>query len=35
MSDEQRQQWKERGEQMREQFRNLTGQKKDKEKEND
>ena len=32
MSEEQRQQWKERGEQMREQFRNWTGQQK---KEND
>ena len=29
MSEEQRQQWRERGEQMKEQFRNLTGQKKD------
>ena len=26
MSEEQKQQWKERGEQMREQFRNWTGQ---------
>ena len=32
MSEEQKQQWKERGEQMREQFRNWTGQQK---KEND
>ena len=31
MSDEQRQQWRERGEQMMDQFRNLTGQKKEKE----
>ena len=31
MSDEQRQQWRERGEQMKEQFRNWTGQKKEKE----
>ena len=31
MSEEQRQQWRERGEQMKEQFRNLTGQKKEKE----
>ena len=29
MSEEQKQQWKERGEQMKEQFRNWTGQKKD------
>ena len=29
MSDEQRQQWKERGDQIREQFRNITGQKKE------
>ena len=29
MSEEQRQQWRERGEQMKEQFRNLTGQKKE------
>ena len=29
MSDEQKQQWRERGEQMREQFRNWTGQKKE------
>ena len=29
MSEEQKQQWRERGEQMKEQFRNLTGQKKD------
>ena len=29
MSDEQKQQWKERGEQMREQFRSWTGQKKE------
>ena len=29
MSEEQRQQWRERGEKMKEQFRNLTGQKKD------
>ena len=29
MSEEQRQQWRERGEQMREQFRNWTGQKKE------
>ena len=31
MSEEQRQQWKERGEQMREQFRNWTGQNQKKE----
>ena len=31
MSEEQRQQWRERGDQMMEQFRNLTGQKKEKE----
>ena len=31
MSDEQKQQWRERGEQMREQFRNWTGQKKENE----
>ena len=31
MSEEQRQQWRERGEQMMDQFRNLTGQKKEKE----
>ena len=31
MSEEQRQQWRERGDQMMEQFRNWTGQKKDKE----
>ena len=31
MSEEQKQQWRERGEQMKEQFRNLTGQKKEKE----
>ena len=31
MSEEQRQQWKERGEQMREQFRNWTGQMKESE----
>ena len=31
MSEEQKQQWKERGEQMREQFRNWTGQKKENE----
>ena len=31
MSEEQRQQWKERGEQMKEQFRNWTGQKKEDE----
>ena len=30
MSDEQKQQWRERGEQIREQFRGWTGQKKDK-----
>ena len=30
MSDEQRQQWRERGEQIRDQFREWTGQKKDK-----
>ena len=29
MSDEQRQQWKERGDQIREQFRGITGQKKE------
>ena len=29
MSEEQKQQWRERGEQMKEQFRNLTGQKKE------
>jgi hypothetical protein len=29
MSDEQRQQWRERGEQMMDQFRNWTGQKKE------
>ena len=29
MSDEQRQQWRERGEQIREQFRGITGQKKE------
>ena len=32
MNEEQRQQWRERGEQMREQFRNWTGQKKESEK---
>ena len=32
MSEEQKQQWRERGEQMREQFRNWTGQKKESEK---
>ena len=31
MSEEQRQQWRERGDQMMEQFRNWTGQKKEKE----
>ena len=31
MSEEQKQQWRERGEQMREQFRNWTGQKKENE----
>jgi Spy/CpxP family protein refolding chaperone len=31
MSEEQKQQWKERGEQMREQFRNWTGQKRNSE----
>ena len=31
MSEEQKQQWKERGEQMKEQFRNWTGQKKEDE----
>ena len=31
MSEEQKQQWRERGEQMKEQFRNLPGQKKEKE----
>ena len=33
MSDEQKQQWRERGEQMREQFRNWTGQNQKKENE--
>ena len=33
MSEEQRQQWKERGEQMREQFRNWTGQNQKKDNE--
>ena len=32
MNEDQRQQWRERGEQMREQFRNWTGQKKESEK---
>ena len=34
MNEDQRQQWRERGEQMREQFRNWTGQKKENEKVN-
>ena len=33
MSDEQKQQWKERGEQLKEQFRGWTGQKKDSDRE--